>query len=47
MNVPLLIGTEEVCFAFWWLFRNACSFKIVIRNNSGQLKPEVCEVFES
>lgn len=47
MDVPLLIETPDACFAFWSLFRGACSFKIVIRKNSGQLKPEVCEVFES
>lgn len=45
MDVPLLIEAAEVCFAFW-LFRGTCNFKI-IRNNSGQLKPEVREVFES
>lgn len=35
MDVPLL---TEVCFAFRSFFRD---FKIIIRNNSGQLKPEV------
>lgn len=39
MDVPLLVETSEVCFAFWGFFGGACSFKIVMGNNCGQLKP--------
>lgn len=33
MDVPRLVETAEICFAFWWFFGGACSFKVVMGNN--------------